>query len=173
MVIKSLLTTQNTIHSLADIREWIADRNRTIQVCVESIPFSSLENWYQDRDGSLRHTSGRFFSIEGIRVETDYGSVHSWTQPIINQPEVGYLGILTKEFDGVLYFLMQAKIEPGNVNCVQLSPTLQATKSNYRQIHKGKKPLYLDYFVNATPEQIILDQLQSEQGARFFSKKSA
>ena len=172
MVIKSLLTTQNTLHSLADIREWIADRNRTIQVCVESIPFSSLENWYQDRDGSLRHTSGRFFSIEGIRVETDFGSVHSWTQPIINQPEVGYLGILTKEFDGVLYFLMQAKIEPGNVNCVQLSPTLQATKSNYRQIHKGKKPLYLDYFVNATPEQIILDQLQSEQGARFLRKRN-
>ena len=62
MVIKSLLTIQNTLHSLADIREWIADRNRTIQVCVEPIPFSLLENWYQDRDGSLRHTSGRFFS---------------------------------------------------------------------------------------------------------------
>ena len=67
---------------------------------------------------------------------------------------------------------MQAKIEPGNVNCVQISPTLQATKSNYSQIHKGKQPLYLDYFVNASPDQIILDQLQSEQGARFLRKRN-
>ena len=99
-----------------------------------------------DENGTLKHVSGRFFSIEGIQVETDYGDIRKWTQPIINQPEIGYLGILTKEFNGILYFLMQAKIEPGNVNCVQISPTLQATKSNYLQIHKGLKPSYLDYF---------------------------
>ena len=55
---------------------------------------------------------------------------------------------------------------------MQISPTLQATKSNYSQIHKGKQPLYLDYFVNASPDQIILDQLQSEQGARFLRKRN-
>jgi len=172
MVIRSLLTIRDTLHSLDDICLWIENRNRSIAVSIDSVPFSSLTHWFQDEDGSLRHASGRFFSIEGIRVETDYGPISSWTQPIINQPEVGYLGILTKEFDGVLYFLMQAKIEPGNVNCVQISPTLQATKSNYSQIHKGKQPMYLDYFVNATPEQIILDQLQSEQGARFLRKRN-
>jgi len=172
MIIRSLLTTSGTIHSLDDIRKWISKRNKTVHVDIEQIPFSSLENWHQDDESSLRHSSGHFFSIEGIRVETNYGSISSWTQPIINQPEVGYLGILTKEFDGVLYFLMQAKIEPGNVNCVQLSPTLQATKSNYSQIHNGKKPLYLNYFVNAAPKQILLDQLQSEQGARFLRKRN-
>lgn len=172
MVIRSLLTIHGTLHSLDEIRLWVENRNRSIQVSIDRVPFSSLKDWYQDEDGSLRHSSGRFFSIEGICVETDCGSVSKWTQPIINQPEVGYLGILTKEFNGVLYFLMQAKIEPGNVNCVQISPTLQATKSNYTQIHKGKKPLYLDYFVNATPDQIILDQLQSEQGARFLRKRN-
>ena len=95
-----------------------------------------------------------------------------WQQPIILQPEVGYLGILTKEINGVLYCLMQAKIEPGNVNCVQISPTLQATKSNYSRVHSGKSPHYLEYFVNVKPENIILDQLQSEQGARFMRKRN-
>ncbi len=172
MVIRSLLTVQGTLYSLEEIRLWVENRNRSIQVSIDRVPFSFLKDWYQDKDGSLRHMSGRFFSIEGIHVETDCGSISNWTQPIINQPEVGFLGILTKEFNGILYFLMQAKIEPGNVNCVQISPTLQATKSNYTQIHKGKKPLYLDYFVNATPNQIILDQLQSEQGARFLRKRN-
>lgn len=172
MIIKSLLNNEKAIHSSQEIKEWIERRNFEVKVSVEQIPFSKLQKWYVDKEGAVRHESGKFFSIEGIHVETDYGTLNSWEQPIINQPEVGYLGILTKEFDGVLYFLMQAKIEPGNVNCVQISPTLQATKSNYSRVHQGKSPHYLEYFVNAKPHQIILDQLQSEQGARFLRKRN-
>ena len=171
-MIHSLLTTDNPINSTESLRQWIEQRNREVQVDVKLIPFSEMTGWYVDEDGSLRHNSGRFFTIQGIHVETDYGTKHAWDQPIINQPEIGYLGILTKEINGTLYFLMQAKIEPGNVNCVQISPTLQATKSNYTQVHKGKKPAYLDYFVNVKPENVLLDQLQSEQGARFLRKRN-
>ena len=171
-MIDSLLTTDNPINSTESLRQWIEQRNRDVLVDVQMIPFNDMTGWYVDQDGSMRHSSGRFFSIQGIHVETDYGHNHSWDQPIINQPEIGYLGILTKMMDGVLYFLMQAKIEPGNVNCVQISPTLQATKSNYTQIHKGKKPAYLEYFVNVRPENVLLDQLQSEQGARFLRKRN-
>ena len=171
-MIQSLLSTDNPINSSDSIRQWIEQRNREVQVDVQLIPFKEMAGWYVDEDGSLRHSSGRFFSIQGIHVETDYGYKHSWDQPIINQPEIGYLGILTKEINGTLYFLMQAKIEPGNVNCVQISPTLQATKSNYTQVHKGKKPAYLDYFVNVRPDHVLLDQLQSEQGARFLRKRN-
>lgn len=172
MLIKSLLNTENTIHSTADLKEWIERRNIEVKVQVDRVPFNKLEKWNVAIDGSIRHDSGKFFSIEGIKIDTDYENKLSWTQPIINQPEVGYLGILSKEIDGILYFLMQAKIEPGNVNCVQISPTLQATKSNYSRVHKGKAPHYLDYFVNAKPNQILLDQLQSEQGARFLRKRN-
>lgn len=171
-MIHSLLTNDNPFNSTEELREWIEQRNREVHVDVNLIPFNEMEGWHVDEEGSLRHNSGKFFSIEGIHIETDYGKTPSWDQPIINQPEVGYLGILTKEINGVLYFLMQAKIEPGNVNCVQISPTLQATKSNYSRVHKGKKPAYLDYFVNVKPENVLLDQLQSEQGARFLRKRN-
>ena len=67
-----------------------------------------MEGWHIDDDGSLHHDSGKFFSIQGIHVETDYGRVSAWDQPIICQPEIGYLGIITKEIDGMLYFLMAA-----------------------------------------------------------------
>ncbi len=172
MLIRSLLTENNIFNSTEEIKEWIRQRNRDVKVDIEKIPFSKMSMWHSEQDGSLCHDSGRFFSIVGINVRTDYGIQSSWQQPIINQPEVGYLGILTKEIDGILYFLMQAKIEPGNVNCVQISPTLQATKSNFTCVHSGKKPNYLDYFVNAKPNEIILDQLQSEQGARFLRKRN-
>lgn len=171
-MIHSLLTTDNPFNSTEQLKAWIKKRNCDVQVDVKQIPFSEMDGWYIDNEGSLRHNSGRFFTIQGIHVETDYGHKKKWDQPIINQPEIGYLGILTKEINGTLYFLMQAKIEPGNVNCVQISPTLQATKSNYSQVHKGKKPAYLDYFVNVKPENVLLDQLQSEQGARFLRKRN-
>lgn len=163
---------EDTLHSLQELREWIQLRNQQVAVNVELIPLSQMDGWHTDEDGNLRHNSGHFFSIEGIHVQTDVGYVAEWDQPIINQPEIGYLGIIAKEFNGVLHFLMQAKIEPGNVNCVQISPTLQATKSNYTQQHKGRKPLYLEYFQNAKPHQVLLDQLQSEQGARFLHKRN-
>ncbi len=158
--------------SVDSIASWIETRNREVSVEVERIPFRAMDKWEVMPDNSLRHSSGMFFSIEGIRVRTDYPTPTEWEQPIINQPEIGYLGILAKEFDGVLHFLMQAKIEPGNVNNVQLSPTLQATKSNYTRVHGGKNAAYLEYFRNAKSEQIILDQLQSEQGARFLRKRN-
>lgn len=172
MIIKSLLTENNRFNSTQELKEWIEQRNRDVSVEVKQIPFVQLDKWHNQLDGSIHHESGRFFSIVGIDVQTDYGTNHHWRQPIINQPEVGYLGILTKEFDGILYCLMQAKIEPGNVNCVQISPTLQATKSNYSRVHSGKSPNYLEYFVNVKPENVILDQLQSEQGARFLRKRN-
>lgn len=173
MFIKSALYLESTFHSIEEVKKWVSSQNEKINVNVSRINFDELDQWsFSSETQNLKHQSGKFFSIDGIDVKTNWGNLSHWQQPIINQPEIGYLGFITKEFNGVLYFLLQAKIEPGNVNCVQLSPTLQATKSNYSKIHKGKSPAYLDYFVHATPSQILLDQLQSEQGARFLKKRN-
>ncbi len=140
---------------------------------VEPIPFAEMDHWYfADNPHRLAHRSGRFFAVEGLRVQTTFGMVPCWDQPIINQPEIGILGILSKVFDGVRYFLMQGKIEPGNVNLVQLSPTVQATRSNYQRVHQGKQTLYLDYFTQPQRAARLIDQLQTEQGARFLRKRN-
>lgn len=171
LFLKSFLDKRNHLVTLDHAVKWIKQQNEAVQVNVSQIPFSKLKKWTLD-DFSLHHDSGSFFSIQGIDVNTNYGLVANWQQPIISQPEIGYLGFITKEINGVLHFLMQAKVEPGNVNYVQLSPTLQATKSNYTQVHQGNPPAYLSYFQNARKEQILLDQLQSEQGARFLKKRN-
>lgn len=172
--LKSALTLKGSFLSLEGFFEWYKARKEAVHVNIEKIKFKDLDNWAFDKESSnLVHDSGRFFSVEGIRVNTNCGLIQNWSQPIINQPEIGYLGIIVKEFDGVLHFLMQAKIEPGNINFVQLSPTLQATKSNYTLVHKGTPPLYLNYFLDKSKrKRVLLDQLQSEQGARFLKKRN-
>lgn len=170
----SALNKNVEIINLEHLSLWLKNIEDISDFNVEEIPFEELDKWYFDKDNSnLRHESGKFFSIEGLRVETDFdGSEQSWDQPIINQPEIGILGIISKIIDGNRYFLMQAKMEPGNINVLQLSPTLQATKSNFSQAHKGKVPLYLEYFIDNSKSKILVDQLQSEQGGRFLKKRN-
>lgn len=173
-LVRSLLTNEGPAGTIDDIRQWLRKRNEAVQVDIELTDFSDLKGWrFNETSGDLEHESGKFFAIRGLDVETE-GIVYSkhWNQPIIDQPEVGFLGIIVQEQGGVLCFLLQAKIEPGNLNHVQLSPTLQATRSNYMQVHKGKVPRYLEYFKNAKVHKIWLDQLQSEQGGRFFHKRN-
>jgi oxidase EvaA len=166
----SLIDTKKALHTIEYILDWIKYENEKIIVNLEKIPFSKLKNW-KITDNSISHDSGKFFSIQGYRFSDNSRGI-IWDQPIINQPEVGILGFVTKEINGVLHFLTQAKIEPGNVNKVQLSPTLQATKSNYTKAHKGKSPQYLDFFLNINQSTVLVDQLQSEQGARFYKKRN-
>jgi oxidase EvaA len=153
----------------ADMPGWLAARRAASTFQVERIPFAALDGWYFDQpSGNLVHRSGKFFTVDGLRVSV--GGVARWHQPIIKQPEVGILGILVKEFDGVLHFLMQAKMEPGNPNLLQLSPTVQATRSNYTRVHQGAEVRYLEYFVDRGRGRVLADVLQSEHGSWFFRK---
>ncbi len=169
----SALATNGIFHSIEEFIEWFHSRRKANRFIVEEIDFAQMNEWYFAEDPyRLAHVSGKFFTIEGIRVKTNYGAVRQWDQPIINQPEIGILGIIIKEFEGVYHFLMQAKMEPGNTNIIQLSPTVQATRSNFTQVHKGKLPPYLEYFIDGTKSNILIDQLQSEQGGRFMAKRN-
>ena len=163
--------SQGVFISTADTLKWVETQQKEIYTKVYRIPVRELNGWNFSYD-RIRHDSGKFFSIDGIHVATNYGLKPEWDQPIVNQPEIGLLGFITKKIDGVLHFLIQAKIEPGNINVVQLSPTLQATRSNYMRIHGGKKPAYLEYFTGEKNVTVLLDQLQSEQGARFLRKRN-
>ena len=169
----SSLTVKNKFQSLEDIFLWFDNIKKEERFEVNEIPFNQMDQWFfTENAGKMVHNSGKFFRIEGLRVKTNFGNIGEWDQPIINQPEIGILGILTKIFDGTRYFLMQAKMEPGNVNILQLSPTVQATKSNFSRVHKGKLPAYLDYFIDSSKSKVLIDQLQTEQGGRFLKKRN-
>lgn len=173
LFLKSALAGDSVVSPTEEIMPWFWSRRDAHEFVIEQIPFSAMDRWgVEPITGNLMHESGSFFSIEGLQVKTNYGIRSEWQQPVINQPEIGFLGILAKQFDGVLHFLMQVKMEPGNINMVQLSPTLQATRSNYTGIHKGRAPSYLEYFFDLKKHRVLVDSFQSEQGGRFFRKRN-
>lgn len=170
-IIESWATKDSKESPTEDILAWVDRKNRETHVEIHKISMDEMQDWYySEQEGVLRNAQGSFFQVAGFR-SYDNGEL-SEEQPILLQPENGFLGIICKEIHGILHFLMQAKIEPGNINKIQISPTIQATKSNFTQRHGGKKPSYLDYFSGAKNYQIIYDQLQSEQSSRFLKKRN-
>ncbi|MFJ2441814.1 MULTISPECIES: NDP-hexose 2,3-dehydratase family protein [unclassified Streptomyces] len=157
--------------STGEVADWLAERRAAHRFRVDRIALDELRGWsFAPSTGNLVHASGRFFSVEGLRVRSDECQVDEWYQPIIRQPEVGILGILVKEFDGVPHLLMQAKMEPGNPGLLQLSPTVQATRSNYTGAHRGADVKYIDYFRHPARGTVLADVIQSEHGSWFFHK---
>ncbi|MYY03367.1 MULTISPECIES: NDP-hexose 2,3-dehydratase family protein [unclassified Streptomyces] len=170
---ESARATGGVATSPEQFEKWFAERCAAQVHEVNRIPFSRLRNWsFAENSGHLVHDTGRFFTVAGLKVEVDEGPVKEWSQPIIVQREIGLLGIAVREIDGVLHLLMQAKAEPGNPNGVQLSPTVQATKSNYTGVHQGRLVPYVKHFAEAEPRSVVADVLQSEHGAWFYRKRN-
>ncbi len=159
------------LYTIEDILSWVEERNRTVHVSIRKSRLEDSDAWYyNDAEGYIENRNKSFFRITGMQKLID-GCVVA-EQPMIIQPEIGFLGILCHRFNGEMHCLMQAKIEPGNINHIQISPTIQATMSNFTQKHNGDKPPYLDYFLHAADHRIVVDQIQSEQSSRFYRKRN-
>ena len=170
LIYQSWFENDSSTNSSEDILSWIEDLNNNVSVSIKKAGLQDTDSWYYNSDsGEIVNTNQSFFSVRGI-ISSDNNKPFNY-QPIMIQREIGFLGILCKKIDGVMHFLMQAKIEPGNINKIQISPTLQATKSNFTQRHGGNRPNYLDYFVN-NQHEVVVDQVQSEQSSRFYKKRN-
>ena len=165
-IVKSVHTIEGK-HSVIELEDWKNCLKKNTFVKVKQIDLNAMKNWQLNDYGEIEHTSKGFFRVTGLSVSQETSKIKSWNQPIIDQQEIGILGFLCTKINGVLHFLVQAKIEPGNVNVIQLCPTVQATRSNFKRVHKGGSVPYLNYFLK---NKHIIDRLQSEQGGRFFRK---
>lgn len=168
-------------HSFLEVKDWFLDQRQKCSMRVSTIPLKECRGWNLDEEkGAIQHQSGEFFRVEGLRVShTQMREVGEggWDQPIITQ--VGYdgglLGIIRKRFEGVPHYLIEAKAEPGNYERVQMSPTLQATFSNLKMAHAGRKPKFSEYFenTNSLPGCLVLyKQWLSEDGGRLHLKRN-
>jgi len=146
---------------------------------VLEIPLGECHGWkYDQKTGNISHESGEFFIIHGLKVHTDSREVGKggWDQPILTQIgfDGGLLGIIRQRFNGIPHYLIEAKAEPGNYDILQLSPTLQATFSNLKKAHKGRKPAYSHFFEKPMENEVsvIYDKWLSEDGGRLYKKRN-
>lgn len=163
---------ENRCQPLAEVRAWLAARRADPGYAVTPVPLAALDGWRLDESGgALVHGSGGFFRVGGVRVERATGPVRRWDQPLVEQPGVGTLGFLVREIDGLLHFLVQAKMEPGSPGLVQLAPTLQATVSNAARLHRGREPSFARSFLERRG-RVVAEAVLPELGAYFSHKRN-
>ena len=136
----SLNTLNGPVYKLKDLQDYFDEIQENSNFNVNLVGISSVKNWAYDEKFNFSHDSKKFFSIKSV----NYGEVESG---ILHQSDIGVLGVLATEIKGVIHFLIQFKEEPGNINKAQLSPTIQATKSNYSRAHGGNFPPYWEKFI--------------------------
>ena len=145
------------------IKTWLNKQRSLHKLNVKIINLNAISNWKFTKK-SIHHNSNRFFKIVGLKILSNFYK-KNWEQPIIIQNEIGILGIIKNK--KTKKYLLQAKVEPGNINKLQIAPTVQATKSNYNRVHGGHKVPYINYFLKYKNLNIFN---QSEQGFRYLYK---
>ena len=148
------------------ISKWLIKQRIKHSLIVKKKDLYKLNNWVFNKK-EIYHNSKKFFKIVGLRIKSNFYKKRNWDQPIIVQNEIGILGIIKSSKTNK--YLLQAKVEPGNINKIQISPTVQATKSNYSRVHGGKNIPYLKYFLGKNK----YFSLQTEQAFRYFNKKNS
>ena len=158
----------------APILAWREDRRNSIQFKADLIGLDEVRGWSRDAKGNVRHASGQFFGIEGVRIESgNLREVASWDQPIYTQPEGGILAMVARETAGKgVEFLLQAKAEPGNIGILQFCPTIQSTWSNIKRAHAGKRPPMVEVLTAETGVRIVYRAEHNEEGGRFWRKSN-
>ncbi|MFI0469621.1 NDP-hexose 2,3-dehydratase family protein [Saccharopolyspora sp. 5N102] len=166
-----LIESRADLARLREIREWREALGRTRFARPSILPLDAVPGWSTSAcEPAFTHHSGRFFAVRGRAVRTEDGR-RSLMQPMLDQPEIGLLAIAVTRSEHGYAALVQAKAEPGNINGVQLSPTVQATRSNRERVHGGQAVPYLELF-DAETADVIVDSRQSEHGAVFWQKRN-
>lgn len=153
-----------------NIDEWLDTRRRNCDMVVHRSSINESSSWLCD-NSEIKRQDGAFFRVIGIEGQGQTVS-DNFVQPIIDQPEVGILGFIINREERRPRILVNAKPEPGNVDLVQLAPTVQATQSNYLRRHGGRATLHLGWFTGDSPAITHSDSLQTEQGSRFLDKRN-
>jgi oxidase EvaA len=166
-VFASLLShDEHAGNTTAEIISWFTELKTKYHIAVERIPLKEVKQWKQT-DREICHEEHPYFSVIAVSVEAGTREVFSWTQPLLKEPQQGLLGFITGKINGVLHFLMQAKVEPGNIDIIEIAPTVSCSAVEFKR-QQGYSVPFLDYFLNASTQQIRYSVIQSEEGGRFY-----
>ena len=88
---------------------------------------------------------------------------------LVEQREEGIIGFIVKKINGVYHLLIQAKLEAGNFDVLEMAPTVQCITGSYRNPDWAVP--YLEYFTGG--QSVIFDLIRDNQRkvVDFFTNK--
>jgi oxidase EvaA len=163
-------TTNHSLISTIDHLSWLTNLKAKYDLRITPCPINNMPEW-NNSDIEIAREDGKYFKIIGVNVTISNREVASWSQPLVQPMQDGICAFIVKKIDGIYHFLVQAKLECGNFDVIELAPTVQClTGAVGKEAHE--KPDFYDYILKANKEQVIIDTLQSEEGGRFYHEQN-
>ena len=135
----------------------------------KKINLNSLKKW-NFSSKSIIHTTKKYFSIIGIKVETNKREVNKWYQPIIKGSKLAFVGFIIKKFNNTEHYLCRHILKPGSrsstYTCTMNTSNLSRYKNN-KDLSIFQKEIISKYFTNRR-KNIFYDNVLSDEGGRFF-----
>lgn len=133
---------------------------------LSQIKIEDQQAW-KIQDGALSHSSKGFFQVLGLKNK----QVPSEEKLMLYQPQSALTGLVIRYFEGGIFVLLQARVEPGNTGVIQYGPTIQSTPANYLKLHGGKATAYVHLFTQYSSEcQLLTHSMQHDLGSKYFQK---
>ena len=148
---------------------WIVNLRAISDRSTDICGIDDLQDWTINEDG-IFHTHKRHFDIIWTHITISSREVSSWDQPILKPKDHGLIGFFVKKVHDQSYFLVQAKMECGGFEPIELTSSLCFVPSSYSNPER-EIPFY-SYFLQASEKDFILDTMQSEEGGRFFHEQN-
>ena len=167
----SLLQSDRSLYNIEEILSWMTALKSNYELNVEKINLGKIKEWSYDGN-TISHKAGKYFSVIGALVKIGNREVHSWDQPMIKPAQEGIIGFIVKKINGVFHFLVQAKVEIGNFDVLEIAPTVQCLTGNYRENINDYSVPFVNDFLDEKSHIIIHRSLQSEEGGRFYKEQN-
>lgn len=167
-IFKSLLNMNSELNSFESIISWFTNLKMFASLEVRDCNLDEVIGWTISND-SVSHDMGKYFEVLGLKCRVGNREMSEWYQPIIRQREEGIIGFIVKKINGTLHLLVQAKMEAGNFDILEMAPTIQCITGSYS--NPEYSVVYLDYFL-MEKGKVHYDVLQSEEGGRFYHEQN-
>ena len=156
------------------ILNWRKKLKKDYKIKSKLVNVSSCKDWYFDKNKNLKHNSGQFFKVQGVKIlNASNREVKSWSQPILTQLHGGFLAFICRETKHRgIEFLLEAKTEPGDNGDLKICPSFQATQSNLNRAHGGNIPQFKNIVIDLKKSELIYKCNHCEEGARFWKKSN-
>ena len=159
---------KNNVHcSKEEILQWMTEHKSNLYIRNSYLPLGSIADGWENNGVEIIHNSKKFFSIIAVAVEAPNREVPRWTQPLINSLNPSINGWICRTINDILHFLVKIRLEPGSIDLAELSPTV-ATTEGESCVSEKNPPLYYQYFLHPSREQIRHSSVQSAEGGRFY-----
>lgn len=149
-----------------DLIDYLKDIQTISNYELSQINLEDQKAWTV-QDGALSHSSKGFFQVVGLKNHQNSNE----EKLMLYQPQSALTGLVIYPFEGNIYVLLQARVEPGNTGVIQYGPTIQSTPANYLKLHGGKATAYVNLFTQYSPDcQLISHSMQHDLGSKYFQK---